>query len=175
MLSRRWDLTPPTTATTQERRSDLRQILTEPAARQNGERRLEPHPPMQPPPVPHAQASTAPQMSQPPREQPALNNTDPREPQPLEPDDGKVISRPAEVRELSTDARCRSCVWNNRRCYVDQSNPRHCVSCRSREECIFRRTVIRDAPADFFTWPELVGVEHLPGGPMASVRRDGEA
>ena len=47
---------------------------------------------------------------------------------------------------------------------VDQTNPRHCVSCRGREECIFRRTVIRDAPADFFTWPELVGVEHIPGG-----------
>ncbi len=186
-VSRRWDLTPPTTANNQERRGDLRQILTEPSrpiqnqSQTNGERRLEPSPAMQPPLAPHPPPSTAPPVSSPPQHQhpnppprPSLsNNTTPApehhappgsEPPRLQPSTDAQISRPAEVRELSTEARCRSCVWNNRRCYVDQTNPRHCVSCRGREECIFRRTVIRDAPADFFTWPELVGVEHIPGG-----------
>lgn len=187
-LSRRWDLTPPTTANNQERRGDLRQILTDPARpiqnppHSNGERRLEPSPAMQPPLAPHPPPTTAPPVSSPPQHHnppppPPLqpnatpdpshtpdHQRHPSEPPRLQPSTDAQISRSADVRELSTEARCRSCVWNNRRCYVDQSNPRHCVSCRSREECIFRRTVIRDAPADFFTWPELVGVEHIPGG-----------
>ncbi|KAI9881888.1 MAG: hypothetical protein M1823_006400, partial [Watsoniomyces obsoletus] len=67
-LSRRWDLTPPTpaAAANQDRRTDLRQILTEPGRQplSNGERPLQPTPApaMHPPPPP---PSAAPNPSHP--------------------------------------------------------------------------------------------------------------
>lgn len=197
--SRRWDLTPPTTATIQDRRTDFRQILTGPGGQtisqgppppqSNGERPLQPNPMQPPAPPPHLQGPPPPPPSMSPSQtdsQPQLNsqsapsqgpsqpgapaphqnsqpppNADPNLPR-LSPSTEAHLSHNATtVRELTPEARCRSCVWNNRRCFVDSNLPRHCISCRSREECIFRRTVIRDAPADFFVWAEIVGVEHL--------------
>ncbi|KPI45779.1 uncharacterized protein AB675_268 [Cyphellophora attinorum] len=165
MLTHRWDVTPPTSATNPQGRPDqlLRGIVDKPqtngtpaSGRQPGDpyRQIQPTGPdgnrmggpnATPTHPSHSQRDS--QMSEPP---------------PLEPDESKTISRAAEVRELSSEARCGSCHLAGRRCYIDSANPRHCVSCPTENHCIFRRTVVREGPATHFLWHELVGIHNIP-------------
>jgi hypothetical protein len=170
LTTRRWDVTPPTTATAPDRRQDLQQILTT-KPQTNGNTAATPRQPGDPyrqiqPTGPAADPARAPQ-------QPVSNHqSNPHhqhrdsqpinDPPPLEPDENKTISRAAEVRELSTDARCGSCHLAGRRCYIDSANPSHCVSCPTENHCIFRRTVVREGPATHFLWHELVGIHNIP-------------
>lgn len=162
LSTRRWDVTPPTTAIAPERRQDLQQILAN-KPQTNGTSA----PPRQPGDPYRQIQPTGTDANRP--SQPVANHSQPQhrdsqvmEPPPLEPDENKTISRPAEVRELSSEARCGSCHLAGRRCYIDSANARHCVSCPTENHCIFRRTVVREGPATHFLWHELVGVNNIP-------------
>lgn len=153
---RRWDLTPPT-ASNQHRPQELRQVMTDPTRQTNGDRMADgnreilPRPPQ--PELRQAPPSEAPKA-------PVLGNE--QKVEQLVPDENKDISRPVQFLELSTEARCNPCYLNGRRCYIDQNNPRHCVSCPSSMHCVFRRVVVREGPAHTFTPAELVGNTNVP-------------
>lgn len=151
---RRWDLTPPT-GSNQHRAQELRQVMTDPSRQTNGDRMLDGNREILPrPPPPDLRHTT----TEPPKA-PAPDNE--HKPDQLMPDETKEISRPVQFLELSTEARCNPCYLSGRRCYVDQNNPRHCVSCPSSMHCVFRRVVVREGPAHTFTPAELVGSNNL--------------
>lgn len=160
----RWDVTPPTTANPPQGRPDMQRMLvdkpqtngTPASARQPGD----PYRQIQPT-GPEANRMGGPNAT-PTHQGHSQRDSQMSEPPPLEPDESKTISRAAEVRELSSEARCGSCHLAGRRCYIDSANPRHCVSCPTENHCIFRRTVVREGPATHFLWHELVGIHNIP-------------
>lgn len=163
LSTRRWDVTPPTSATATGRPQDLQQILAS-KPQTNGASN---GPPRQPDGAYRQIQPTGPDGSRQSGPGPNHSQHQHRDSQmmdhpPLEPDENKTISRPAEVRELSSEARCGSCHLAGRRCYIDSANPRHCVSCPTENHCIFRRTVVREGPATHFLWHELVGLNNIP-------------
>lgn len=167
ILTHRWDMTPPTTASTTERRQDLHRILADkpqtngtPAGQSQSNdpyRRIQPTAGQEGNRMSNTNATPSHQS-----QHHSQRDSQMSEPPPLEPDENKTISRAAEVRELSSEARCGSCHLAGRRCYIDSAQPRFCVSCPTENHCIFRRTVVREGPATHFLWHELVGIHNIP-------------